>query len=245
MELRVIRSSAGHPAFNMALDEALLASPVAATLRLYGWDPPGLSLGYFQPLAPFQDTPGEHVVVRRLTGGGAIYHDQELTFCLALDAALAANDVHTSYRTIHDALSRALHAIGVRAHRIPANGAIPSPRPGADWCFRHGGPHDLVDAAGRKILGSAQRRVRKPRPRILHHGSLVLRRPSQTPFCAAVADSVPPEEVLDELCDHIVSELGRVLGLDPVPGHPSDDEISLAASLRANRYEHPDFVARR
>ena len=70
-----IDSGPGHPHWNMAVDEALLlASADDLTLRVYGWDPPGLSLGYFQP------SPGDaaaraeragYAVTRRLTGGGA------------------------------------------------------------------------------------------------------------------------------------------------------------------------------
>lgn len=57
------------------------------TLRLYQWDPPTISLGYFQPYAHYKSLPppaGDLPVVRRLTGGGAILHDQELTYSLTL-----------------------------------------------------------------------------------------------------------------------------------------------------------------
>lgn len=57
------------------------------TLRLYRWDPPTISLGYFQPYADYASLPspaGDLPVVRRLTGGGAILHDQEVTYSLTL-----------------------------------------------------------------------------------------------------------------------------------------------------------------
>ena len=77
---------------NMAFDEALLETVSAglgtALLRTYGWTTPTLSLGYFQNLdevqadSRFQSVP----MVRRLTGGGAIWHHHELTYALVVPA---------------------------------------------------------------------------------------------------------------------------------------------------------------
>ena len=70
----------------MAVDSALLATATAPTLRLYAWQPHAVSLGYFQALSDFGDLPPGTPVVRRTTGGGAIFHGDELTYSLALDA---------------------------------------------------------------------------------------------------------------------------------------------------------------
>ena len=75
--VRLIRSGALPPELNLALDEALLRSG-RETLRLYAWDPPGLSLGFFQRAAGIPCPPGFRLV-RRPTGGGAIAHTGELT----------------------------------------------------------------------------------------------------------------------------------------------------------------------
>ncbi|MEM6330787.1 MAG: lipoate--protein ligase family protein, partial [Planctomycetota bacterium] len=74
---------------NMAVDEALLdaaAAGAGATLRLYRWSSPTLSLGYFQPLAARAAHPASAgcPCVRRHSGGGAIVHDHELTYSLAV-----------------------------------------------------------------------------------------------------------------------------------------------------------------
>src|SRR5262245_38674114 len=116
--LRLILSGALPPVLNMGLDEALLlAAGGPPTLRLYAWPPPGLSLGYFQKSAPFAAVPGPHVLVRRLTGGGAIYHDDEITFALVLDQAAFPVAVDASYRVVHDAIARALRsAAGMPVH---------------------------------------------------------------------------------------------------------------------------------
>src|SRR5882724_9809402 len=87
--LRLIIDPPAHGAWNMAVDEALLESAAVdgiATLRLYQWSEPTLSLGYFQPAADRQTHPAsrECPLVRRASGGGAILHDRELTYSLAI-----------------------------------------------------------------------------------------------------------------------------------------------------------------
>jgi lipoate-protein ligase A len=226
--LRVILSGAGDPWFNMAADEALLCSDCGPTLRLYRWHPPALSLGYFQPaaLAPAD----AHPVVRRLTGGGAIFHDDEITFALALPAPYAEAELAASYRAVHEAAARALRAVGVPAEPAPAGPA--KPRGGEGWCFASPAAPDLVvTGTGRKILGSAQRRVRRPRPRVLHHGSLVLSPPAHGPACASVADHVDPRAVEERLLASLAAELAAALGLAPVAGELTADEAAAAAAL--------------
>ncbi len=86
MLIRVIQDGTLDGPTNMARDEALMTrvgrSESPPTLRLYQWDPPTISLGYFQSYADYESLPapaGTLSVVRRLTGGGAILHDLELT----------------------------------------------------------------------------------------------------------------------------------------------------------------------
>src|SRR5262245_10595361 len=82
--------------WNMAVDEALIddvADGGLATLRFYQWNEPTLSLGYFQPYAARMGhaASASAAVVRRLSGGGALLHDRELTYALALPAAHPAS----------------------------------------------------------------------------------------------------------------------------------------------------------
>ena len=129
-------------AWNMAVDEALLEAAAAegqSTLRFYRWAEPTLSLGYFQ-------TYGDHfqheasrgcAVVRRPSGGGAILHDRELTYSLAVPERhpLAATRLRT-YRAVHQALIAALGRWGIEAGMLtcseasPARTATSSPRSG-------------------------------------------------------------------------------------------------------------------
>lgn len=230
--------------WNMAVDEALLLRGGAPTLRLYGWRPHAVSLGWFQPIADFADLPPDTVVVRRLTGGGAIHHGDELTFTLAADAGLLPRDIAASYALLHDAVLAALDAVGVATARR-ATGSAATPRPRERWCFAEPGDGDLVTARG-KLLGSAQRRLRAPEARLLHHGSLVMQRPALTPFVAAVADDAAIDAGLRErLGDALVARLAEALGLLPAPGELTDEERALAGRLARERYADPAFTRMR
>lgn len=237
--LRVLDSGADTPEFNMALDDLLLERAGPPTLRLYTWSPPGLSLGWFQPLEPFLAVPGPHRIVRRRTGGGAIYHGDELTFALTLDAALLPADVRASYDLLHGAVQRALASVGVATSLLPAGSGGLHARPRQLWCFAEPGAHDLVLADGRKIVGSAQRRTRAPQARVLHHGSIVLRTPEPTPFCGAVAELADPDVVRTPLQRALIAELAAALGcVAAATAPPSAEEIASARS-RAAQFAEP------
>lgn len=244
MLLRVIDDEPRPAPWNMGVDEALLELAEAPTLRLYGWSPHAVSLGYFQRLADFADLPAGTTVVRRLTGGGAIHHGDELTFALAVDAHWLPGDIAASYRVLHGAVIAALAAVGVASHLV-AGGEAPSARPEQRWCFHSPGRDDIATGRG-KLLGSAQRRVHGTRPRILHHGSLVLQRPSLTPFVAAVTDQTPLDGAARQrLAAGLVQQLAKALGLQSAPGELTAAEHALAARLAAGRYADPAFLRRR
>lgn len=236
----------------MALDEALLRSDGPPTLRLYGWSPPGLSLGWFQPLQPFLGVAGPHHIVRRRTGGGAIYHADEITFSLALDAVSLPADIASSYVLLHRAVQRALARIGVEVVLVDgaaAMGCGMHARPSHAWCFAVAGPHDLILAKNhKKIVGSAQRRLRQPHARVLHHGSIVLRAPAATPFCGAVADVIEPTGAAAALRQALTAEISVALGLRPQPAAaPESAELSAARAAlpsfanaaESGRLQHP------
>jgi lipoate-protein ligase A len=230
--LRLCVDEPAPAAWNMAVDEALLLRATLPTLRLYGFCPHAVSLGYFQRAADFADLPADTPIVRRLTGGGAIWHGDEITFALVLDADLLPGDVAGSYRLLHDACRRALAATGVDCAR-QQGGDAQRARPAQRWCFAAPGQDDLVTAHG-KLLGSAQRRIRQPRPRVLHHGSLVVRRPAATPFVAAVADAREPSPVLlARLRAALAAEFAAALGLPLAPGGLDAEERALATALQA------------
>lgn len=244
--LRVILDAPAEASWNMAVDDALLQLGGAPTLRLYGWAPHAVSLGWFQPFAAFADLPPGTPIVRRLTGGGAIHHGDELTFALACDLELLPRDVAASYALLHDAAIAALADLGVPCERVLA-GAPPAPRPTERWCFAVAGRDDVVTARG-KLLGSAQRRVHSPQPRVLHHGSLVLRRPALTPFVAALEDDLGGgglDAATARLRQSLVQHVAGALDLVPTPGVLTTAERALAAQLRRTRYEDAALLRRR
>lgn len=162
----------------MAADEALLervgagASP--PTLRLYQWDPPTISLGYFQKYADYEALPppaGELDVVRRLTGGGAILHDRELTYSitLPLQHELLSEGPNRLYELAHDAVSASLQRLGIDAWRGCQSDGSSAAR-GPFFCFARRHCLDVLIGAD-KVAGSAQRRTRHA---VLQHGSIVL-----------------------------------------------------------------------
>jgi len=239
---RLLRDGPGAPAHNMAVDEALLHSAdPRAVLRLYAWDPPGLSLGYFQPLEGFDLRAAEAagaVVVRRLTGGGAIHHDRELTFAIAArpghDGYPA--DVVEAYRTVHALLRAALGSLGVAV--APRGGDAPlSTRPrAATLCFEDHTALDLLDAAGRKLVGSAQRRTGG---RVLHHGSIPLEAPALTPGASSVALVAGRAVGWDEVADAVQDAFAQGLGVRFQPDALAPAEAEAARALAAGRYARP------
>ena len=166
---RLIEDGAAPGAFNMGVDEALLASAIAgsATLRFYCWEGHWLSLGYAQRLDPRRIAAcGEAGVgiVRRITGGRAVLHGSDLTYCLAAPETALPAGLRGSYQLVGDALIAGLQSLGVAAERSegPSSGA------GDFDCFAVPA-EDEICVGGRKLTGSAQRRTRGG---VLQHGSI-------------------------------------------------------------------------
>ncbi|HYU08295.1 MAG TPA: hypothetical protein VEK77_02810 [Gemmatimonadales bacterium] len=153
---------------NMAIDEALLddaARSQRASLRLYRWDPPTLSVGRNQSM---ENLVREGVpVVRRPTGGQAVWHEHEVTYAVAAPIALFGS-LRGAYREIHGRLAIALRTLGVEAVLANAPAVRPSGRPAACFASSVGGE---ILVRGRKLVGSAQ--VRRG-DAFLQHGSILL-----------------------------------------------------------------------
>ncbi len=143
----------------MAVDEAMLEARIRGlvpnTLRLYFFSPSAVTIGYFQRIREVVDL--EYAgkigvdVVRRVTGGGAVYHDEygEVTYCVVLDRASVPDDIIESYRYVCSGLISAIRKFGLAARFVPVN--------------------DIV-VNGKKISGSAQIRRRGV---LMQHGTLM------------------------------------------------------------------------
>ena len=166
------RPGAGNMAVDSAILEAVAAGTQPPTLRLYGWQPFCLSLGYGQRV---RDVDREALaqrgwdLARRESGGKAILHGDEITYslCLPRDHPLALSDVIESYRRISRGLLRALEGLGLAAQARHQGESAGSGRLGP-VCFETPS-HYEISVGGRKLIGSAQ--VRR-RGGLLQHGAL-------------------------------------------------------------------------
>lgn len=163
------------PAFyNMALDEAVFTYKIQnreapSTLRLYSWQPPAFSLGYFQKVEEVLDIERCRELridwVRRPTGGGAILHHLELTYSLIAGAGEGLSNISSSYVRINQAIIAGLRLLGL----LPEV-ACETSKPRHPLCFLAPARTDIL-INKKKVSGSAQRRKNDV---ILHHGSIKL-----------------------------------------------------------------------
>jgi lipoate-protein ligase A len=232
---------------NMALDEALLdavaADPSSAMLRTYGWTEPTLSLGYFQAIAGVEADPRWHgrPLVRRPTGGGAIWHHHEVTYALVIPSTHPLARPNTAlYYAVHSAIVSLLGRRGIAAERRgPARGPRDEVRP--FLCFTDRDPEDIV-IEGVKIVGSAQRRRIGA---ILQHGSLLLMRSDVTPELPGAGDLVPISADLGSWSAALEEELPRALGLSPTRAEFTLEIRRRAADLERQVYRNPTWDRRR
>ncbi len=176
---RFLNTGAGNGAFNMAVDE-VLANIVPTTIpvfRLYSWQQKTISTGYHQGVAEIdrQKCKDEGVdIVRRPTGGRAIFHDQEITYSVIIPRQHDLYDKNALdvYNLISEALVQGLALLA------PGIALKKSNRESADFagyrndfaCFATSAKYEILHQ-GRKLVGSAQRKFRNG---LLQHGSILL-----------------------------------------------------------------------
>ncbi len=220
---------------NMARDEALLMlvgkREAPPTLRFYRWDPPTISLGYFQHYSEYESLllpAGGLPVVRRTTGGGAILHDREWTYSLTLPighSLVNHGGAQRLYEIVHEALVETLLLLNVKTSRCGFSDGS-SANKGPFFCFDRRHEQDVV-ISGMKLAGSAQRRTRFA---ILQHGSIVLANRFDQHRVGAIRDFVDLDD--DSLLDPLIAALTRGLGASLDCGEWTSVELELADSLR-------------
>ncbi len=177
---RLIDTGFRDGATNMAIDEAIMQAvaeeEAPPTLRIYGWDPPCVSVGYAQSMLSEIDLEAcrrrGYTWVRRPTGGRAILHIDELTYSVVAshDEARVSGDIITSYRRISMGLVEGLRSLISDIGQADLMESTDSIEKSAA-CFDVPS-HYEVTAHGRKLIGSAQ--VRRMGV-VLQHGALPLR----------------------------------------------------------------------
>jgi lipoyl(octanoyl) transferase len=242
-DCRLIIDPAGEGAWNMALDEALLESAQAdgvATLRFYQWNEPTLSLGYFQPHADRRLHPASSAcpLVRRASGGGAILHDREITYSVALPSGHPlAIRAQRLYDVVHGSLIETLARLGVLAQLYSPPDASAAQPPTAQaskpfLCFQRREHGDVV-LGQFKIAGSAQRRQRGA---VLQHGSVLWSRSQFAPELPGVINLADCRLKMQELLDLWPPQLASALGF-----HSTFDELSDEVRARAQAIERQKF----
>jgi lipoate-protein ligase A len=223
MRVRLLPWSVADGPTNMALDEALLDAAVegVASLRLYGWVEPTLSLGYFQPSAAARDYPGLGGLpwVRRHSGGAALVHHHELTYAVALPGA-GDSWIARMHGYVRDALAPGAVLCGREERR------------GETLCFLHHTPGDLL-LGGHKVAGSAQR---KRRGALLQHGGVLLAQSEYTPELPGLAELTGRAMSADEARTRLLEVLRTEAGWRIEPGDWSAAEEASVPGRVAARY---------
>lgn len=194
------------PAEQMACDEALAGVTEAPVLRTYRWAEPAVTFGYSQRLQNVQTLAHGRPVMRRWTGGGTVFHGDELTLGLAIPASGAFTHLTSAqiYQAIHEAILPAVREILPEAKLVALEDCRCGP-----VCFESPVAYDIV-AGPRKILGGA---LRRSRGGALYQGSLHADIPPLA-LAEALADSVSPIQNLPAL-ENAAANLTRERYGDP------------------------------
>ena len=244
---------------NMALDEALLGcfDPQLSlpVLRLYGWEPAALSVGRYQDAAAALDlercAADGVAVVRRMTGGGIIYHARELTYSIVCSPEQVGDavGVKDGFRRLCGFLLGTYRRLGLDA-AFAADLNVAGAPLGQRTAFCFAGKEEFdVLVNGQKIGGNAQRRLRGA---ILQHGSIPLESRVQqglgylkepAPGAAAAVSlaelGLRPE--LSALKGMLIDAFQERLGVRLQAGALSAEELDAAQRLEGSKYRCDDW----
>lgn len=152
-------------AMNMAVDEALLEYAKTPSIRFYRWNHAALSFGYFGKFADVASYATQRDLVRRWTGGGVVFHGDDLTYSIVIPASapVFSESSISIYEAVHRAIRDALAATGQCAEL-----AAGESRKISETCFTNPARADVL-VNGQKVAGAAQRRTRRS---LLQQGSI-------------------------------------------------------------------------
>lgn len=272
---RFIDTGNGSPAFNMALDEALLdwhsEGKIPPVIRFYGWNPPTLSIGYFQKVEKEIDLDAvkRHNLgfVRRPTGGRGVLHEHELTYSVIVseDHPEMPKTVTEAYRVISEGILKGFHHLGLEAYfAVPKTAeekeSLKNPR--SSVCFDAPSWYELV-VEGRKVAGSAQTRQKGV---ILQHGSILLdldedklfslfkypnervKERMQKAFkdkAVAINDISSRKITLEEAKEAFRKGFSEGLNIELEPYELTDEELEYVQKIAKERYENDEWNFRR
>jgi lipoate-protein ligase A len=208
-------SGPGEPAFNMALDEALMQRVAALggpVLRLYGWTEPAATFGYFQKTADIEAATSLRPLIRRPTGGGLVPHADDWTYSLTVPPGHPWYELRAeeSYARMHRWLQLTFARLALPTELAPC---CRKETPGQ--CFAGYEKFDLLHC-GRKLAGAAQRRnklglliqgsIQPPPPHIPREQFVVTMIDAGNNLLAAAAESLIPGDALLNLAKRLAAE---------------------------------------
>jgi lipoate-protein ligase A len=258
--IRFITQGPLHAFFNMALDEAISEAArkkiSPPTLRLYQWDRPSMSIGYFQKVSDINSDycrKKDYPVVRRLTGGRAILHNSELTysFSSSTDSHIFRGTLLENYSVISNALVTGLKSAGIDAissferkksnsHRNPA-------------CFK-AVSYGEITVDGKKLIGSAQRRYSDG---FMQHGSILLSLDTEE-LCRSLMHGskddfsgigsvreYAPDISVNNLTAALKEAFEESLKVKLITDNPTQFELDLAKKLEKEKYSSVEWNFKR
>jgi len=223
---------------NMAIDEYLMTHVTDTPIfRIYGWSNPCVSIGYFQSIEDidFQKCRNEAIdVVRRMTGGGSVFHEKELTYSFVSRKYPAK--IIDSYQEICQIIISGLNTLGINAKFSPLND---------------------ITVDGKKVGGNAQTRKNGV---LLQHGTILLEVNKEKMFSLL---KVPIEKIsdkkisdakyrvsqvsktFDQVTKSLKDSLKLVFDCKTVPIKLNQNELESCKKIAKNKYSNPDWTLKR
>ena len=236
-KIRILETGDNLGSWNMAVDEFLLYNCKEPILRIYGWSKPCISIGYFQNIdeVDYKKCNDMNVdVVRRITGGGAVFHDMELTYSFVTKNF--PQSIMESYEEISELIIQALKKLGLDAKFSPLND---------------------VTVDGKKVCGNAQTRKNST---LLQHGTVLLEVDVEKMFTLL---NVPIEKISDkgisdvknrvagiskkfaQVSDSLKSSVRDVFGCELVPFKLNQEELESCQKLVDKKFLSENWTFRR
>jgi lipoyl(octanoyl) transferase len=241
--IRLLPFASAEGVTNMAADEALVRSAAdgVASLRFYGWTSATVSLGYFQ-LHAVRLTDFNLATlpwVRRPSGGATLVHHHELTYALAVPAGAPWHSGESWLLRMHRIITAALANLGL-AGKVELVGQSPT-KHGGVLCFQQ---HTLGDVlcAGRKIVGSAQR---KHRLALLQHGSVLLAQSEHASALPGIRETAGISLTSEQMCSAIKPAFAVQTGWRLETGAWTEQELQAIEALRREKYATAAWNERR
>ncbi len=251
LDARILPNRSDDGPWNMATDQWMLESvaddPSTPLLRTYQWSVPTLSIGAFQRFEEVTSSPRWSGVplVRRATGGGAIWHEHELTIAVALPTIHpTARSPRRLYQSIHHTVMEFLRQAGYDAQRRgDVEPLTESTHP--FLCFLGSDRDDLV-LNGAKIVGGAQRRKGEA---LLQQSTILLRQSTRTTEIQGLKElGASTSEVplnIDRWSQQLTVHLSAMLGLNPRFSKFQDKELQRIEVIATTIFRTEAWTKRR